>query len=301
MIVEYLQLIFIYFVISVIVSIDVFALTVAIAKSNFRSKSQCNQWCRLNGFFHSFLLLFYLLIFTVFVELGPSLLIWISDIILILGIPFLDIVAGFFRAFSQHFQTLFGIGALVWVWIAYKEKIIEEPQMSQRGDIGKKSNMLFSPIFAIVKLFRVVDVKDRSIDAELWSVQAFIVAVDMLALAALVKSMPIVDSWVKIFVFVIIVFVVVYWLARLAAYLSGVWFSGDGLSANSVTSIKVILRMLEPLLIFYFAVELMVFIINGQNISSPVYFVASGLLVGGIIAHHGFNRIVAAANSDPRH
>jgi len=297
--IELLQLGFLYIALAVIVSLDVFALTLTITKKELVDDNKKvendrrHAWGKLNATMHAGLLLFYLTAFSLVFD--PS---WIAYLLELFRHPWLVAIAEWFRVLALHMPVFFGVFAILWVWVSYRNKIIDEPEDSNPGKLDRFQRWIFTPARRVVISLRVIKPVTEDVDVDSWSLKAFLVAVDMLALAALVKSMPAVDNWYKILTLFVVVWCVVYGMSRLAARSSDKWMNTDGLSQDSKIAIRVLLRLLEPLLIFYFAVELMVFLILGYNVSSPSYFLAAAFLLGGIISYHGFDKIVAAATKE---
>ena len=57
----------------------------------------------------------------------------------------------------------------------------------------------------------------------------------------------------------------------------------------------VLLRLLEPLVIFYFIVHSMAFLATGVPLHSPAFLLGSSFLVAALVQYAKFSEIVAAA------
>ena len=61
--------------------------------------------------------------------------------------------------------------------------------------------------------------------------------------------------------------------------------------------VLVFLRLMEPFLIFYFVMELIVLILFKETISSPLLLIGSALLVSALVREQTFSEIVDAVES----
>jgi hypothetical protein len=308
-------------IISFIVSLDVIGLT--IAKSNYYSSNdtELTSWACLNGLWHAILLATYAIA--------------ISGAITFFQIN-LEFIANFFSRFDdewllrripdvylfieQHFSVVSGIVALVIIWQTYHDKIVSEPAHASRNNLGFLAKLIFDVFELIIRgLFRqrLEPIRIRQLLRS--NIEAALVAVDMLALAILANRLQMIETFSSIALFSVIVFVIV----TILCYLSGRWAmryfsSSEGRHRVVVTQTKsgiseisvedseflmkkwwlVTLRLLEPWLIFYFALELISVLLYGQQTHSPGYIFGTTLMLYSIVRSVGLSKVIRAAVAD---
>jgi hypothetical protein len=235
-----------------------------------------------------------------------------------------------------HVRIIIGAVTLLVVWIVYDRKIIGIPRSGSPSELTGLARSLYGILVMLTRL------KSRNVSrgavtkTRTWlidNLQAALVAVDMLALAALLKALDYLQNWWMITSIALIVFVVVFVLGSLSArFASKTPPSGvlpprappaadgvaqralpDGTSSSGITPalapadvrpltatwLMVTMRLLEPLLIFYFALELVAWVVFRERIHSVGFFFGALALVVGLVVKHSFGRIVSSATASP--
>ena len=96
----------------------------------------------------------------------------------------------------------------------------------------------------------------------------------------------------------IAVFIVVGVFCYLSSLMSKQFWSISQTSERSELSaivIVFILKLLEPLIIFYFIIHSMAFLATGVPLHSPAFLLGSAFLVAALIQFVGFDKIIEAA------
>jgi hypothetical protein len=291
---------FYYAAVGLIVSMDVMALTLA-KPSTFRDPwPTLIKWAALNAAWHAGLLVIYVFFFDVLVDgfkwtLNMIDLDWIR-----INLPaFLaDILVWTIAKLRLHIFTIFAFVAMILVWQTYSSKIVDKPLVP---DVARLPFWI-RPAFAWLNRMTSHDLFNLNL-------QAALVAVDMLALAALIKaSATETDASVNKFFMTIVVGASVFvftwaciWFARNKLSEDRVYIDGTGNQpsdqgrAAAKMWILVTLRLLEPLLIFYFLIQLLATMATRIQVDSPALLFAAVLLVLAIIQIHGLARICDAA------
>jgi hypothetical protein len=304
-------------VIGAAVSLDVVALTFSspnIFNSDWRTWS---RWAKYNAGWHAGLLLFYLFLIdvgSVAVQyIGFAMSIRLPEFLQVLQ-PLLDWIA---HSFRSHIVIYASMGAMGYVWWQYSTKVLGVPT---------KPLVEQAPIF-LRWLFRkkAGQLADHQ-STWFWHLSACLVAVDMLALAAVIKSgeklvqfpqgfdrfegrlddlhEKIIASfnWEFFFTTTTIaaaVFATVWVCCFLSSYVSnGFWKSAGTTTESRQTSIVVVflLKLLEPLIIFYFIIHSMAFLATGVPLHSPAFLLGSAFLVAALIQYVGLANIVGSAS-----
>jgi hypothetical protein len=284
-------------VVGVIVAMDAMALTITKRSTYTEGTRFLLQWAALNGAWHGLLLLFYILIFNWLLVGLREALQWIDLEWLELSLPWLGPwIAWFIRELLQHLLTLFAMLTMLLVWFTYSSKIVDT---AERPTVSALPFWL-RPVFSGWR-------KLTSSDFLTQNLQAAMVAVDMLALAALLQannSVVSVEQKLSISVVVFVtVFVLVWGTAvfcrkKLSVNIANLQQADDNsLTATdlSVLWVLVSLRLAEPLVIFYFLLELFAFMATGIDLSSPAFLLAAALMVAAVVQLHGLEKIVKAA------
>lgn len=301
------------------VSLDVIALTFCSTHIYRADPRTWRRWAKYNACWHAGLLLTYLILIDVFAVAAQYL-----GLLLTFDLPpwlavFKTPWEWFRDRFNSHIVVYAAALAMMYVWFQYTSKIISRPTSPDPKE---------SPFF-LRKHFYRHQAKLRDPNSRVfWNLSACLVAVDMLALAAVVKSgekliqFPeginarettihqlnerVSQSFNPTFLaatitVTIAVFVVVWLLCLLSAYLSRRFWSdlassdSFGQGAVAATFIVVLLRLLEPLVIFYFIVHSMAFLATGVPLHSPAFLLGSSFLVAALVQYSKFSEIVAAA------
>ena len=303
------------------VSLDVIALTFCSSQIYNADKSVWRRWSFVNAGWHAGLLLFYLAVIDLVSVLDQYL-----GVVLELELPdflkmFQPYVSWLAEKFRSHIVVYVSIFAMGYVWWQYCSKVVGEPTTPSAGD---------APFF-LRRYFRQpkIDSSDKS-SSWFWHLSACLVAVDMLALAAVVKSgekliqfpqgftdiesdfsalnEKIVGSLnVDFFQATLVITVAVYLIVALLCYLSAklsnrFWRSiaASTIDDDQITTalfIVVTLRLLEPFVIFYFIIHSLAFLATGVPIHSPAFLLGSALLVAALIQYVGFGAILTASSN----
>lgn len=291
-----------YLVVGLIVSMDVMALTLA-KRSTFTDPwKPLLKWAALNALWHSGLLIVYLFLFQLIVEgarwvLGKIDLSWIEFNIPWYLLPHLLIWV--ICKLRLHVFSIFGGVAVLLVWMTYSSKIVNQPIIPEISSLPWWMRPLFRGL-------------SRALSNKIliMNLQAALVAVDMLALAALMKaSEETSDVAEKIVMIAVIGIAVLFFtlcsiafakwrLSEDQTYMDG---SGDQGSVEGRKEarmwILITLRLVEPLLIFYFLVQLLATMATGIKIDSPALLFAAVIMVVAIVQMHGLARICDAARA----
>ncbi len=314
------------FVIGVAVSLDVIALTFCSAHIYQSGYKTWLRWAKYNAGWHAGLLLFYLVaidVFSVFAQfLGVVLALPLPDWLASLA-PIWSWIGDRFRT---HVIIYAAVIAMAYVWWKYSEKVVAVPT---------SPNIDEAPFF-LKPIFRRFKAPSSSTESRwFWHLSACLVAIDMLALAAVVKSgekliqfpqglSNFESSYSLLFEKIVTsanidflkatltvtfaVFSVVFVLCFLSGYISNRFWNSvssngeDPLTSLQATLIVISLRLLEPLVIFYFIIHSLAFLVTGIPIHSPAFMLGSGLLVAALVNFVGLKAIIqsAAAQSQSR-
>jgi hypothetical protein len=306
-------LLLLFVVVGMVVSLDVAGLTLSKSRQFHESPRQLTSWALSNAAWHSGLLLIYIFAISGLVRFVPSflrsipdLLNWIAQRFPVIDLLYLRYVVLVTRSLTQHASVILGLIALGILWLTYSSKVISRPGFGGLHELPPLARLVFD---VVDLMLRLISGRGRA-DSELvrilfWQAQAALVAVDMLALATLLKAMHLLDTWQTCLLVCIVVFVCVAGLATLAgrmgmrAYRAIEEDSSDPRNiAHTRNWILVSIRLAEPYLIFYFALQLVAFLIFGEQIHSVTFFFAAALLVFGLVARHSLPVVVAAALSE---
>ena len=287
--------------VGVIVSLDVIGLTLCQSASFDNEKRKVTTWAWYNALWHAGLLAVYLL--AIYVGIGSPQ--WLEDALdyLQLLVPYINLswMTGPLQLLAEHARGLFGLIAVALVWNIYSGKIISKPEHGSEGDLPFLAGFVYRVLRKL--LMRSGESADARRRLE-WHAQAAVVAVDMLALAALMKSSNYLEGFWRKFGLVLTVLCVVWLLALTAArwgrYQTGrvrdaidaladepLGERGRQLLIRTYNWLVVAIRLLEPLLIFYFLVGLVSFLIIGTRTHSPSFFLSAALLVVALLHRHG--------------
>lgn len=301
------------------VSLDVIALTFCSAHIYNSGPKVWKKWAKYNAGWHAGLLIFYLLVIDIGAVLAQYIGVYVS-------IPLPDWLAWLAPLwtwigdrFRSHIVVYAAIAAMGYVWYQYSKKVYAVPT---EPDIGE------APFF-LRSIFRRGGISLSNPNSKwFWHLSCCLVAVDMLALAAVVKSgekliqFPrgievgsltlgeltgrVIDSFDTAFFLATAtvstaVFFVVFALCLLASKASkGFWTTlatRANYESHKLTAVFIVLalKLLEPFVIFYFIIHSMAFLATGVPLHSPAFLLGSGLLVAGLIQYVTFARILAAS------
>ncbi len=299
------------------VSLDVIALTFSSPRVYSGSRSVWRRWAKYNAGWHAGLLLFYLLAIDVLSVIAQ----YIGFAISIPLPDWLGFIAIFFEWLSDRFRSHIviyaSIFAMAFVWRQYSYKII---------DVPTKPLVDNAPVF-LRWLFhrRRPQVTDPD-SAWFWHLSACLVAVDMIALAAVVKSGEKLIQFPRgfdkfegsldtlnaklmasfniqflagTFVVTAAVWIIVGLLCYVSCHISRLyWSNAERFKSDDSTSTIVvfILKILEPLIIFYFIIHSMAFLATGVPLHSPAFLLGAGFLVAALLQYVGLSEVVRAAS-----
>ena len=307
---------------ALIVSIDVAGLTIAKSREFTERPQSLKWWAILNGLWHAGLLLVYSLVITGALDF------------LKISFRFVDVVADLLRNLNffdlpdiinevsifvvQHIDVAAGIFGLAIVWSTYSKKIVDEPTSGSASDLPPLARFVLSVVSIFARLIMYSKVSRRGVENFINSnIQAALVAVDMLALALLIKNLGLMESAVNIFSMSLVIMITVTTICYLVGIVSiknilnepgklKIRVQSNGvtyMSAEYLPSawLRISLRLIEPWLIFYFCLELISYLLfNSQEHSLGFLFGASLMLIP-LVRQHGLREVCekAIVNSKP--
>lgn len=137
-------------------------------------------------------------------------------------IPVIDIRLGYFaglvsESLTIHAPVVLGILALCILWTTYSDKIVSVPSTGTLAGLSPLPRLIFNGLDLLFRLVPRAKLSEATLARLVyWQAQAALVAIDMLALATLLKSMQLLDQWNVSLVVCGIVFVCVGAMATLA-------------------------------------------------------------------------------------
>jgi hypothetical protein len=301
----------IFLVVGVVVSLDVAGLTLCKSKSfaEDSSASTLRLWAITNAGWHSLLLLVYILVIKgvfdfsfLYIEFLAAWIVWVSEVFQGLGIG--EYAERLAEMLAEHSRIILGIFTLSVIWKIYSDKIAGEPEAGNRGSLGILAQLLYD--FIEICLYALPGMRTNPARVGRimrWQSQAALVAIDMLALAALMNSMSYLDSTENVAGLIVVVLIFVFAITILAGRV-GIRLIRPILpntenreSPDLLIYIwsAITLRLVEPFIIFYFALELIAFLLFGQRIHSVGFVFGAGLLLTGLVLHVGFGKIANAS------
>ena len=304
-----------FLIIAMIVSFDVAGLTVA--KSNYYASNpeKLKSWSLLNGFWHAFLLAIYGAIIAGLFDFLDINLEFFYKIIEPLKIytyfqHVLDVVA----FLIEHIPVITGVIAIAVIWVTYRDKITDVPSSANRGELGYFPSRCFDLVELIIRLFGRQKTQSEIALILRSNVEAALVAVDMLALALLANRLGMMENFSYIIFFSFSVFLVVSGICYKVGVWSSKYFKDDDIkpriaqhsfAAKGTVTLEVnllqkqwwlvSLRLLEPWLIFYFALELLSVLLFGKQTHSPGYIAGTTLMLYAVVKSRGLSNIIKAA------
>lgn len=312
----------VFLAVGAIVSLDVAGLTLSKVGTFAREGRSVQLWAFTNACWHAGLLFVYILvisgIFTfsfAFFEVLEDLLLAIVAQLAFIKVDLGDYVRSVFGLIEEHAKLILGLISLYIVWRTYSEKIVGEPTLGRTEDLPTLAKTVYDILEICIRSLPLPGAKRFNARVFLrWQAQAALVAVDMLALAALMKAMGYLESLGRQITLVGLVFAIVFaltlfigiWGRRKYAELqetlghaqnrqadSGGQADEDAIHAKCTWDwIIVSLRLIEPWLIFYFVLELMSFLIFEERIHSVGFLFGSTLLLFGLVNRHTLLEIV---------
>jgi hypothetical protein len=308
--------------VAVIVSLDVAGLTISKAVSLRNDQAQRIAWAVTNGFWHALLLAVYA--FTIinlfqFLTVDFTKIVnifkWLANLLAIISINLLDVretIHEVLDFIKKHIPLFFGLFALTVVWITYDRKIVSTPAVGNWRDLPPLARVVYGLIEAVTYLLPFLRTSwrdpQRVANFLRWQAEAALVAVDMLALAVLMAKMKYIESDLNKFILIGLVFFTVSILALLVSRWS-IRLLGSGAlldpcppsSSPQSTPIterdwwQVAFRLMEPWFIFYFALELIGYLLYGKPVHSVGFIFGASLLLFALMQKHEMRRIIEAA------
>ena len=282
-----------FLLVGAIVSLDVAGLTAVKSSTYTGSGRQVLTWAAQNAFWHAILLFVYgiltvAVIDFVLPDLFKRLIAYLREI----DAP--QLLRDIGTEIQNHIYVALSTLTIIIVWKAYTGKIVENPFEVAQASEGTQRKL-------VRRLLQRVGASADFIGRQL---QSMAVAMDMLALAFLMKSLEmfgaprLVESYVRVALIAAIIFVSVFLVTLTTSYVFRRQFKSLLLSAKSnvedfsdLVAVLSILRIIEPLLIFYFLCELMSFTVWRHLTSSSLLFIGAALLVVGLIKQAGMSNI----------
>jgi len=281
--------------IGVIVSLDVAGLTASKAATYVGSVKSQFWWAGRNAFWHAAMLAGYGLAAVGFFDwIVKGGLEW-----LIANLRYFDFalwLVPLLVEIRMHFGVMFALLAIFVVWNIYRKKILENPLVAEREAHGDTSHLDWQRRLIHWALAKLRIFSPGFIARQMESVA---VAVDMLALAFLLKALDqFRESSFVVLQISLVIFATVFVTVLLVAFILRTKFTEvlkseeiDG--KRSINRVLLLIRILEPLLIFYFVCELLCFVVWGRMSSSSLFFIAAGVLTYALVRSVKLHNIVS--------
>lgn len=307
-----IYLIALFVIAGAVVSLDVSGLTLSKSRYFHDHPDEIRAWWLSNSIWHAGLLLIYIAVISGVFGFFPEFLLGIADLVreilarLRIDLEFTEYFSAVAQSIVVHAPVLLGIFALCILWSTYSDKIVSVPSSGSIGSLSPVARLAFNiGDLCIRLLLKKKLTESRLVRLVYWQAQAALVAVDMLALAALLKSMQVLNAWNASLLVCAIVFIVVGLLTAAAGNYGRTAYARMNSSPESQWRRKsqdwilVSIRLGEPFLIFYFAIQLVAFLIFGRQIHSVSFFLASALLVAALVSRHSLPLVIERTLADP--
>lgn len=314
----------IFILVGIVVSLDVFGLTLSQGERLIRKRPSRFGWAAWNGAWHSCLFLLYAFVIAGAYEVRLELFSWLSFLPKLL-LSFVSSVTPLelekqvkivASVLDAHAPIILGLITITIVWRTYAEKVVAKPEMGNADELPPIARVLYEIQSWLVRVLSPI-LRTRWINRKIpfrsirrlgvrrnmrefigWQASAALVAVDMLALAALMNAMGYMQSPENRWTLFIVVFVVV----SLIAYAAGgvaikIRQSAAHLSVDSRNWITITIRLLEPFMIFYFLLQLVGFLVFGVRVQSVGLVVGSIAMVWAIVSLKKMDAVSAASLS----
>jgi hypothetical protein len=287
-----------FLLIGAIVSLDVAGLTAVKSSTYTGGSRQLALWSAQNAFWHAILLFVYGVLTVAVIDFAlPDIFRMLVNYLKEIQAP--QILRDFAAEVANHIYVTFSTITIVIVWRAYTGKIVENPFSVSPAAEGRQRR-------AVRWLLETVGASGEFIGRQL---QSMAVAMDMLALAFLMRSLDmfgspqLAESYVRVALIAGTIFISVFAVTMITSAVFRKQFKSLLLSAKSsredfvnLVTVLTLLRILEPLLIFYFLCEMMSYTVWRHLTSSSLLFIGSALLVVGLIKHAGLANIRSAVD-----
>ena len=246
-------------------------------------------------------------------------------------------VKAFFDMIGAHIRVIVGVVAILVVWTIYSDKIVSKPGSNGTRESDDNLPMLATLWYSFLEyachfslflnkvLFRQPEPQSQPrLKVSLPGIQrvlhrnfqAALVAVDMLALAIILKSLGYIGDNTRLhqgqpsgdtLLIITMVFFMVFTLAFVSAAYGRALYSKLPHKNTSVSNpeddpklafYKVSLRLLEPFFIFYFVMGLFTYLIYESFDYSIGLTFGSALLVWALILKHTSDKVIEAAMAE---
>lgn len=297
-----------FILVGLVVSMDVSGLTLSRAEDLRDGQISVNWWGIYHSFWHAALLATYLTVIHAGIQISPEIKKFLLNLVEALRInlrleeEYARCLALLIDAVHRHLKLLLGLVALIIVWRTYSAKIADDPSEAKTARLPPLAQLVFNIVELVRRFFSTRQTDPRRLQAWLITqAQAALVAVDMLALAILLKALGMIENTSDIALVLLIILSTVFLCARgmakysVAAYME-LSTKRRRYRARTVTWIRVTLRLAEPLLIFYFALQLVVLLLQGNSESGASLFAGALLLLCALVRQYGLTEIVRLAS-----
>jgi hypothetical protein len=282
-----------FLLVGAIVSLDVAGLTAVKSSTYTGSGKQVTVWAAQNAFWHAILLFAYGVLTVAAIDFVlPDMFNRLLDLLREIDAP--QKIKDLGTEIKNHIYVALSTTTIVIVWNAYTSKIVENPFAVEERSEGVQRRL-------VRWLLHTVGASAGFVGRQL---QAMAVAMDMLALAFLMKSLEmfgaphLLESYGRVALISITIFISVFSVTLITSYVFRRQFKALLRSAktsprdlSSLATVLSILRIIEPLLIFYFLCEMMSYTVWRHLTSSSLLFIGAALLVVGLIKRVGLANI----------
>jgi uncharacterized membrane protein len=303
-------------IIGVIVSMDVAGLTISKTEQLAAKPYSVVLWCISNALWHAGLLALYLLAINGILTISPEYIRLIEQFFSYAWQQLQFLPNGLLLALQYataglklHTNVILGVIALAVVWRIYSKKIVDSPSEGQISDLPLLARFAFNVLDIVSRAIGRRKISPKRLQQFLHDqAQAALVAVDMLALAILLKSTNSIQGVVEGCLVVGIVFVVVLTITYATASAAMDQFSTlqdksldvQRHSVRSLHWVRITLRLGEPFLIFYFVLQLVSLLLLGEQSQGVSLFFGAGVLVWALIDKFSLPTVVKSSLAKAR-
>jgi hypothetical protein len=301
--------------VGVIVSMDVAGLTLSKTEEFCRGNDSPLAWSLSNAFWHAGLLGLYVLVISGILTISPEFIEFVEEGLSRLWTLFPKLPEGLLVAYiaisnavGEHLNLILGMLALVVVWRTYSAKIISRPDHANIDDLPILARTAFNIVDLTIRAVNGRRISAKRISRFIYNqAQAALVAIDMLALAILLKSIKYIESPVHASMAVGIVWVVVFAMTLLTTryginhfrHLQSETIANKSESESYVLKsmewVRVTLKLAEPFLVFYFALQLISMLLLGRQTQGISFYFGAGLLVWALVDRWTLAKIIESS------
>lgn len=197
-------LVILFVAVGMIVSLDVTGLTLSKSDYFHHNPKNLPAWAITNAAWHAGLLFVYISVISGLFKFAPDFLgkivdalDWLAAQLPVIDIAYVKVVTLVVDSISIRAPVLLGILALYIVWVTYSQKIVSLPSAGTIAELPPLARLVFNLVdLLLIRLVFGSKLKEDDLVRMLyWQAQAALVAIDMLALATLLKSMQVLESW----------------------------------------------------------------------------------------------------------